>query len=128
MKLRSLVIAVLGMGVALAAPTAANAYASYTTGSVNQRTGPGVSYHRIGSLVRGSYVDVRYCVPGWCSVSSYLGPGWVSSRYLSGTRVYPRTYPRVYPYPYTYPYSYPYYGYPYRRYPSPGLNFYFRFP
>ncbi len=122
MKLRSLAIAAIGMGIALAAPAVAHAYASYTTGSVNQRFGPGVGYPRMGSLPAGSYIDVRYCQPGWCQVNSYLGSGWVSSRFLSGTPVY-RSYPRVYPYPYpTYPYPY-YYGYP-----RPGLNFYFRFP
>lgn len=133
MKLRSLAVAVIGMAAALAAPAVAHAYASYTTGDVNQRTGPSTGYHRVGVLGAGSRVDVSYCQPGWCRVNSYLGPGWVSSRYLSTARTYrPRTYaPRVYPRPYPY---YPYYGYrrpypyPYYGYPRSGFSLYFRWP
>ncbi len=129
MKVRSLVVTALGMGMALAAPAVAYAYTSYTTGDVNQRTGPGTGYHRIGTLGAGSSLNVNYCQPGWCSVYSYLGPGWVSSSYLSGgpvyrPPVYPRIYPRVYPQPYPY-YPYPYYR---NRYPRSGFSLYFRVP
>lgn len=130
MKFRSLAVAAFAMAAAMAAPAVAHAYASYTTGSVNQRTGPSTGYQRMGVLGAGSAVDVRYCQPGWCRVSSYLGTGWVSSRYL--TTYAPRAYPRnVYPAPYPY---YPYYGYrapypyPYYGYPRSGFSLYFRIP
>jgi uncharacterized protein YraI len=130
MKLRPLIVAGLGMMLALALPAVAQAYTNYTTGGVNQRTGPGTGYRSIGTLPAGTPVNVTGCQPGWCSVTSFLGWGWVSSSYLSGARVYPppyypRAYPRVYPRPYPPVYPYPY-RYPYYRYPAPGLNFYFR--
>ena len=126
MKLRSLVTAALGLGLAMAVPVVAYAYTSYTTDQVNFRAGPGVGYHSYGALPAGTPVDVRYCQPGWCRASSFLGTGWVSSSYLGGgARVHPRPYPyyRAYPYRPNYP-NYPYY----RRYPRSGLNFYFRWP
>jgi uncharacterized protein YraI len=130
MKFRPLIAAALGMGLALAVPAVAQAYSAHTTGGVNQRTGPGTGYPVVGTLGAGTPVNVTGCQPGWCSVSSYLGWGWVSSSYLSGggrayaPPYYPRVYPRVYPRPpiYPYPYRYPYYRYPR---PAPGLNFYF---
>ena len=131
MKLRSLVVAAFGMAAALAVPSIAQAYASYTTGTVNQRTGPGTGYYKVGTLGAGTQVDVNFCQPGWCRVNSYLGSGWIASSYLSGARAYPPppVYPRAYPYPY--PYPYPYYRYPapyYYGYPGSGFSLFFRWP
>ena len=130
MKLRSLVTAALGMGLALAVPAVAQAYTNYTTGTVNLRAGPGVGYHSYGALAAGTPVDVRYCQPGWCRASSYLGTGWVSSSYLAGgPRVYPRVYPRPYPAYRPYPFYRPYPYYPrYHGYPRSGFSFYFGVP
>ena len=143
MKLRSLVTVALGMGLAVAVPAVAHAYTSYTIGSVNFRSGPGVGYSSYGTLPAGTQVDVRYCQAGWCQASAFLGNGWIASSYLGGAQgVYPRPYPyptyRTYAYPTyrAYPYyrPYPYYGgygdpfyrpYPYYGYPHSGFGFYF---
>jgi uncharacterized protein YraI len=122
MRLGFFATAAVALGAAFALPAVANAYTSYTTGSVNQRSGPGVGYGKIGTLPPGAAVDVRYCQYGWCSIASFLGSGWVSAGYLSGARAYP---PRVYPqpYPYVVPPPYPrYYG------PRPYFQFYFGTP
>lgn len=96
MLLRSLAIAVVGLGLGIAAPTVASAYPAFTTGSVNVRTGPGVGFPKITSLVRGTGVDIRYCQPSWCRVGYWGGSGWVSASYLSvgGPRFDRRFYPR----------------------------------
>ena len=137
MKLRSLVTVALGMGLAIAVPAVAQAYTSYTTGSVNFRAGPGVGYASYGSLPAGTRVDVRYCQSGWCQASAFLGNGWIASSYLAGAQVvYPRpyayptyrAYPYYRPYPYYGGYGYPFYRpYPYR-YPHSGFSFYFGVP
>ncbi len=128
MKIRSLVIAALGLGLAVAVPAAAQAYTSYTTGSVNFRSYPSVGSHVYGALPPGTPVNVFYCQPGWCRGSTFLGTGWVSSSYLSVAG--PRAYPRVYRAPYPYYRPYPYRPHPryYRRYPRSGFGFYFRVP
>ncbi len=127
MKRRSLVIAALGLGLAMAVPAAAYAYTSYTTNSVNFRSGPGVGYRSYGALPPGTAVDVRYCQPGWCRASSFLGTGWVASSYLSAG---PRAYPRRYVRPYRFRGPYPYRPYPYRPYRGrrPGFGLYFGWP
>lgn len=136
MKLRLLVTAALGLGLAMAVPAAAYAYTGYTTDSVNLRAGPGVGYPSYGAVPGGTAVDVRYCQPGWCNVSTYMGRGWISSSYLGGAHVYRRYYPA---YPYYAPRPYfgpgPYFGprpfYPYRYHPyyhRPGFGFYFGWP
>jgi uncharacterized protein YraI len=134
MKLHALATVALGIGLALAVPAVAQAYTSYTTGSVNFRSGPGVGYGSYGALPPGTEVEVYYCQPGWCRISSFLGTGWVSSSYLSGGRAYPRPYPyydrdpyddRVYPDPVPPPPPpYPYYY----DYPRPGFGFYLGVP
>ena len=113
MKLRSLVTAALGMGLAMAVPAVAEAYTSYTTdvGQPARR-----ARRRLPQLRRarppGTPVDVHYCQPGWCRTSSYLGTGWVSSRYLAGA---PRVYPPVRPIRRPYPVYPTYRAYPFYR-------------
>lgn len=124
MSLRSLAIAA-GILVGLAVPTAASA--SYTTGSVNLRTGPGTGYGVITTAPPGAYVSVLNCPSSWCRVNYRGIVGWMSRGYISGQRIYPpkvyyppRAYPRYYypqPYYYPRPYAYPRYYYP-RAYPS----------
>ena len=122
MSLRSLAIAA-GVLVGLALPTAASA--SYTTGAVNLRGGPGTNYYVITTVPPGAFVSVRSCVPRWCRVTFRGLTGWMSSAYIArgGQRYYrPKVYyprPYVYPQPYVYPrYVYPR-PYPYPRYVYP---------
>ena len=117
---RSLATALVVLGAAVAVPVAADAYPSWTSGSVNQRVGPGVGYYKMGTLPPGAQLDVRYCQIGWCSVISFLGAGWVSAGYLGGgARVLP---PPVFAQPYPYPYPYRVYPRVYR--PAPFFQFY----
>jgi Bacterial SH3 domain len=129
----------VGTALALAIPAAAEA--AYTTASVNLRSGPGTDYGVVITLPISAYVDVHYCQPSWCNVSSNGYNGWIAAEYVGGARpYYPPTYgyqtyappppPPVYiaPAPYVYPapyaYSRPYfYGHPYR----PGPRYYFGF-
>jgi uncharacterized protein YraI len=60
MSLRSLALA------AAAIVVAAPAWAAYTTGSVNIRTGPSTGYPVITTAAPGARVGVHDCVPGWC--------------------------------------------------------------
>jgi uncharacterized protein YraI len=84
MKLhRLLAIAAAGIGLGFSIPTLAHAYGAVTTGGVNVRVAPSASAPKITTLARGTPVDVRFCQPGWCSVSFWGGAGWVSARYLS---------------------------------------------
>lgn len=80
---RLLAIAAVGLGLGVSVPTVALAYAGYTTGGVNVRVAPSASSPKITTLARGTPVDVRFCQPGWCSVSFWGGAGWISARYLS---------------------------------------------
>ena len=69
MVLMALCLGLLAGGLAL--PDTALAASGYTTGSVNMRTGPGVSYPRIAVIPRGAAVTIRGCVRDhrWCDVS-----------------------------------------------------------
>ena len=85
-----------------------------TTGALNLREGPGVSYRKISVLHRNTNVHIHGCSPSgnWCHVSSATVTGWVSARYLSRTPapvqppVHAGTWPYVYPYPSVAPYPY----------------------
>lgn len=119
---RSLATALLALGAAVAVPAIANAYPAWTSGSVNQRVGPGVGYYKMGTLPPGAQVDVRYCQSGWCQVGSFLGIGWVSAGYLGGgARVLP---PPFLGQPFPYPYPYPYRVYPRVYPPTPFFQLY----
>lgn len=50
--------------------------------SVNQRSGPGTAYAVMGQLKGGTRVRVNSESDGWTQISSNLGTGWMSSRYL----------------------------------------------
>jgi uncharacterized protein YraI len=80
---RLIAIAATGLGIGLGATSVAHAYAAYTTGAVNVRTGPSTGYQKITALQRGTPVDVRFCQPSWCQVAFWGGAGWVSSNYLT---------------------------------------------
>jgi uncharacterized protein YraI len=92
MILRNLVF-VGGLLMALAVPSAANAYQSVTTGAVNVRAGAGVNSARIGTLGAGTSLWVDRCVRSWCLVKARGLRGWVSARYLAGTGIVRRAYP-----------------------------------
>jgi uncharacterized protein YraI len=114
---RLLAIAAIGLGLGVTVPTVASAYSAFTTGALNVRFGPGVSYPKVGTLAYGTPVDVQFCQPGWCRIGYWGGTGWVSAKYLSTVpqrryvrRVQPA--PGIYfrfnfgspgPYPYPYP-------------------------
>ncbi|SHF15949.1 Uncharacterized conserved protein YraI [Kaistia soli DSM 19436] len=80
---RHRLVAVAALGFSLIAGSAL-ADDAFTTGSVNMRTGPGTGYAKIGTLPRGTGVDVLGCTSGWCQVSAGGAPGWVSDNYLAG--------------------------------------------
>ena len=86
MVVLALVAGLLAGGLAL--PDMALAANGSTTGSVNMRTGPGVSYPRIAVIPRGAAVTIRGCVRDsrWCDVSWRGWNGWVSARYLAWIR------------------------------------------
>ena len=82
MLFRSLAIAIVGLGVSVAAPTVASAYPAQTSGWLNVRGGPGVGYPKVATLPPGALVDVGYCQRGWCWISFGPGEGWASAAYL----------------------------------------------
>lgn len=85
MSIRKVAAVVGGAAIAAVVATAASAWPAQTTGPLNVRTGPGVSYPKIGTLPPGTPVDVQQCQGSWCSVGSWGGSGWVSANYLAGT-------------------------------------------
>ena len=82
MSLRSLLFVLAALaGLAMAT----QAEARVTTGVVNMRTGPGVSYGVITMVPAGVYVPVHSCSGSWCSISFAGRRGWISANFLSGT-------------------------------------------
>ncbi len=67
-----------------AAPSVAEAAPGFSVARVNVRAGPGTQFPAVGSLPRGTRIDVRGCVDGyeWCDVAFRGGRGWVSARFL----------------------------------------------
>ncbi|TPB27153.1 hypothetical protein DIJ63_39030, partial [Burkholderia pseudomallei] len=53
------------------------------TESLNVRTGPGTSYDKIGTLSKGSKVEVVEESDGWSKIKFNDGYGYVSTNYLS---------------------------------------------
>ena len=78
MFLRSLALA--GAAIVAAVP----AYAAYTTGIVNIRTGPGTNYPVITAAAAGAHVSLGNCVGSWCRVNYGGVQGWMSSLYIAG--------------------------------------------
>lgn len=64
-------------------------YLVVTGNSVNQRTGPSTADPVIGKLSAGTRVLKRSELNGWTQITSELGTGWMSSRFLraQGSRV-----------------------------------------
>lgn len=50
--------------------------------TLNVRSGPGTSYSRIGTLSRGTFVDVLETLEGWYKIAFGDGEGYVSALYL----------------------------------------------
>lgn len=65
-------------------PAAKRPVALFVTGNrVNVRTGPGTNFGKIGQLSRGARVKEITSKDGWTEISSSVGKGWMSSKYLS---------------------------------------------
>jgi hypothetical protein len=69
----------LGPAVAAAAETA------FVKANLNIRTGPGTSFDRLGTIPKGTEIEVEECVRGgkWCEVNWSGEEGWVSGYYLA---------------------------------------------
>lgn len=78
-----LLASVIGLGAISA--TAASA-TSWITRDVHLRSGPGQHHPSRGVLGACSRVDVDGQHGGWLRVDSFDGYGWVSGRYVSGSR------------------------------------------
>jgi uncharacterized protein YraI len=127
----------VGLVALVASATAASA--SYTTSSVNMRSGPSTGYSVIRVLSRGTWVDVLWCDSGWCKVAAKGDTGYVSSRYISSTKpIYKKkkvsNYHKHGRYGHSHrngliPHSHggTYGWYPRKYYSKPGLYFHFRF-
>ena len=72
------------LGAALPGALPAAAAPGVTTANVNFRTGPGTSYSTMGTLPRGTEVDVGDCDESgsWCAVTQGGRNGFVSGQYL----------------------------------------------
>ncbi|GAA0105716.1 hypothetical protein UT300013_23400 [Paraclostridium sordellii] len=56
----------------------------YTTADrLNVRSGPGTNYNTVGTLPKGSKVEVVEEINGWAKIKFNYGYGYVSARYLS---------------------------------------------
>jgi hypothetical protein len=66
----------------LASTIGAFADPATVTAHVNVRSGPGVSYPAVGSIMKNTTVDMGQCRADWCQVSSYNVSGWVNAQYL----------------------------------------------
>lgn len=77
-------LAAIGFAAAAFAVTApAQAAPGMVTGNVNVRTGPGVGYIAIDTVLYGEGVDIGRCKRGWCFISHRSVDGWVSQKYLA---------------------------------------------
>ena len=115
-----LVVALLGaLAVLVASLAAAEAAPARTTADLNLRAGPGTHYRIVGSMPRGSLVDILDCTHGWCEVAWRGRVGWASSRYLveggrplRPGRPYPEPRPQPgFPFPFPFPMPIPDTGY-----------------
>lgn len=68
-------------------PAAVRPFSLFVTGDrVNVRTGPGTSFGKIGQLSCGAQVQGLASKNGWTEISSSVGKGWMSSKYLSSKK------------------------------------------
>lgn len=74
----------LAAAVSLASTVAASA--GWVTNDLRLRSGPGTNHHARATLRACSQVDVRGHRGGWVLVVTSSGQGWVSARYVSGSR------------------------------------------
>lgn len=123
-KLRSLVTVVAAIAMIVAVPIAAAAWPAQTTGSLNVRSGPGVSYQKVGVLPAHAVVNVRYCQGSWCAIDYGPYGAWVSGSYLTKSYATPFVPPSPYYRPYVRP---PLFGPWPTPYPQPGVTFQFSF-
>lgn len=79
---RRMSLPVVGCLVLLAASSAAEAAAGWTTTSLNLRTGPGTRYSVITAMPAGAPVEVVSCA-SWCELYYAGRRGWASARYIS---------------------------------------------
>jgi len=56
---------------------------AYATAGVNLRSGAGTSYRVLGVVQAGEKVTVRSASNGWSKVSTKIGSGYISSKYLT---------------------------------------------
>jgi uncharacterized protein YraI len=69
----------------LVAPGLASAAGGYTTGNVNMRAGPSVSFPVVTTVPAGAPVQIFGCINGWSWCDTLWGGnrGWVSGAYLN---------------------------------------------
>lgn len=68
------------------------------TAGVNLRSGPGTSFKAIGSMPKGSTVDLKDCDRGgkWCAVSTKDRTGFIAGQYLAQTSDQAPPWPRTF--------------------------------
>ena len=67
-----------------AGPIVNNQSVAFVTGSsVNQREGPSTSHRVMGSLSKGTQVEIVVKQASWSKINSTLGEGWMASKYIS---------------------------------------------
>lgn len=74
-----------GSAPAFSPPVAEGPVALVTTGALNVRSGPGLSYQSVAVIYQGQYVDLlgRWATNSWVLVRLWNGTeGWVNSYYL----------------------------------------------
>ena len=85
MRSVSVLAATAACAFAFAVPSAANAANATTTGSLNMRAGPSVSYPVVTQVPAGAPVQIFGCVKdgSWCDTLWVGQRGWVAGAYLS---------------------------------------------
>jgi uncharacterized protein YraI len=81
---RNLLLAGLGLGVAVLTPAAAVAANGYATVTVNERAGPSTGYPVVTVVPAGAGVTIYGCLSdiAWCDVAYAGTRGWVQGGYL----------------------------------------------
>src|ERR1700694_670396 len=82
--MRRLSLSAIPFVLASLLPAVAAGTEAYTTGSVNERAGPDVTYPVILTLPPDAQVTLYGCVEdyGWCDVDYFGNRGWVFGTYL----------------------------------------------